>query len=281
MDLKQQKKAFTLIELLVVISIIALLVSILMPALNKARDQAKKTVCSSNLRSLTMAMKYYCDSNGGRTPSSTNTWDNNGRTVAGWCGVIYDDTANQFFPEQEQIYGYDTDDYTGLKKGQLWKYVDSSEMWQCPADPTKHQLRSYCMSAQWWGNHARTGNLVWYDTETTGLVYNNIDRIKRPSEKFTFIDQLGLNIDAYFAIWYSQPRWWNIPNFKHGGSSVNAFADGHVEDYRLLPETAKAAKAALEKAIADKATNSRMPDVDMPSDDLIFYQRATWGKLGW
>ena len=43
-------KGFTLIELLVVISIIAVLMSIMMPALNKVRSQAKKTVCLSNCR---------------------------------------------------------------------------------------------------------------------------------------------------------------------------------------------------------------------------------------
>ena len=63
-----KRKAFTLIELLVVISIIALLVSILMPALGKARDQARRTVCSSNMRSNVLALRLYSDQNNDRLP---------------------------------------------------------------------------------------------------------------------------------------------------------------------------------------------------------------------
>ena len=62
----QTGKAFTLIELLVVISIIALLVSILMPALAKAREQAKQAVCLINLRNLSLAWTLYADNNDGK-----------------------------------------------------------------------------------------------------------------------------------------------------------------------------------------------------------------------
>jgi len=53
------KKAFTLIELLVVIAIISLLVSILLPSLQQAKELAKKTVCMSNLKQIGMAYQYY------------------------------------------------------------------------------------------------------------------------------------------------------------------------------------------------------------------------------
>ena len=61
-------RAFTLIELLVVVSIIALLISILLPSLKKARDQAKDAVCRSNLHQLGLANQYYATENKERLP---------------------------------------------------------------------------------------------------------------------------------------------------------------------------------------------------------------------
>lgn len=60
---------FTLVELLVVIGIIALLISILLPSLSRAREMSHRTVCQSNLRTLAQAMTMYANQNGGRLPN--------------------------------------------------------------------------------------------------------------------------------------------------------------------------------------------------------------------
>jgi prepilin-type N-terminal cleavage/methylation domain-containing protein len=59
----ERKKGFTLVELLVVIAIIALLMAVLLPALNKAREQARRVVCASNLKQVGIAMTAYTADN--------------------------------------------------------------------------------------------------------------------------------------------------------------------------------------------------------------------------
>lgn len=73
-----KKRGFTLIELLVVVSIIALLVSILMPALGKARKQARRVICSTHLHQYSLALFAYMVDND-KIPETGTVWGKNGR----------------------------------------------------------------------------------------------------------------------------------------------------------------------------------------------------------
>ncbi len=77
--MKTQSRAFTLVELLVVIGIVALLISILIPTLGKARSQAQLTKCSSNMRQMAMAFHMYANENNGRFSMHVITYLNQAR----------------------------------------------------------------------------------------------------------------------------------------------------------------------------------------------------------
>jgi len=90
----ERQRGFTLVELLVVIGIIALLISILLPALNKARAQAQLVQCSSNMRQLGQAVMGYCANNSGSYPqwSAGQTSVSEGGTYMGppyWDSMLY------------------------------------------------------------------------------------------------------------------------------------------------------------------------------------------------
>ena len=72
--MRKSTKGFTLIELLVVMVIIALLVGLLLPALGRAREEARKTQCRSNLRQIGLGMNIYANDNKSWTPVAYGGW---------------------------------------------------------------------------------------------------------------------------------------------------------------------------------------------------------------
>lgn len=125
-----RSRGFTLIELLVVVAIVALLMSILLPSLSRARQQARQTACLANVRSWGMGMHLYVTESGGFT--------NDGGNLSGYPD-INSDKAKEFYwinviprrlnsPAYYELAEANTLPFPGAKFGGL--YV-------CPEDPKR------------------------------------------------------------------------------------------------------------------------------------------------
>ena len=113
-----RRRAFTLIELLVVISIIALLIALLLPALGAAKESALNAQCMANLRNLVLAGLSYTDDNDGRFAHPI-------RTTHVPSGPVEDSWCNG------QAWGQAAID--GMRSGLLWEYAgEDAQIYLCP-----------------------------------------------------------------------------------------------------------------------------------------------------
>jgi len=101
-----RKKGFTLIELLVVISIIALLLAILMPALGKVKEMGRRVVCSSSLHQVGLALHGYASENNSKFPAiagdSSGGWLHDVPVLAGNAIIDYSSQEVMFCPSNRQ-----------------------------------------------------------------------------------------------------------------------------------------------------------------------------------
>ena len=222
--LQLPESAFTLIELLVVIAIIAILASLLLPALSRAKANALSLRCSGNLRQLQLAWHLYAE-------------DHNGRLVPNWviAPSLPSDYRDQFSTSNSWVCGSAYSDPTtnGIRLGALWPYSQSPEIYRCPSDRSRWSHGSQLAPRPF--NVALSCGLNGGLNGVHGRAFDariaeRMVDIQRPASTFVFMDEEAASMTSgEFFMSPDQTLWYMIPGSRDRGGGANvAFADGHV-----------------------------------------------------
>ena len=194
---RPRSRGFTLVELLVVIGIIAILIALLMPALGRARENARRIDCMSHMRQLTTAWVAYAQANKGHLVFAENWPDE-----YSWAGPFNGDDA--------------------IRLGLLYPWVSDARVYQCPNDPVQKNLRSYSIN-------------TFCNGAVSGIPsVKNIIQIRQPSRTMVFLEEFdprGWNMGS-FLLFSSGDLWIDYPVSWHNRGANVSFADGHVEYFQ-------------------------------------------------
>ena len=213
----EKRGIFTLIELLVVIAIIAILASMLLPALNKARDKAKTIKCTSNLKQIMMGVIFYTNDYQGYYPAfNADPSDPNAQTKLWWTNKIA-----VYVPVKK---------WKNEKIGNIG--YTPSNVWTCPTVTVSEV-------ANGGGYGANSDGTIAFLTDRG---YNKGTFMKRPNDMVILGEAMRYRSSGVKTILQIRaPIWsttkWNLEGSAQLASRHNAggnisFIDGHVKWYR-------------------------------------------------
>jgi len=280
-------KGFTLIELLVVIAIIAVLMAILMPALNRVKEQGKRAACLGNMRQLTLTWIMYADDNDDKIV--------NGEAYNGGDGMAPVPTSGRHEGEQWWT-GDDVGDFwlginlpeilqkKAIRAGALYPYCKDENLYRCPTG-VRGEMRTYTITDAMNGLR-REGT---YSGNSGVRVGRTVLWVKRrveisspgPAYRIVFLDEGRITPDSY-ATHYVNERWWDPPFVRHGDGTNVSYADGHADywKYRGM-KTLRIGKLAAVPKLDANPLHQMQPESEDDYQDLYRMQKAVWGKLGY
>lgn len=248
---------FTLIELLVVVAIIALLASLLLPALSHAKTHAQGIKCLGNLKQMTLAWTMYADEN-----QDHLVWNSGNHAQADWESWVRGELTldNDFNWIATSFPASDSTNVLYLNRSPLAPYGTAPGLWRCPSDRSTRtiggqrcpRVRSLSMNCMLGSTRVPLSAMesFWWPWSSRRVRRTSEFRNPGPAQCFVFLDEREDSIcPSYFLVSPiglrsppaapdpadpAQYRLMNYPGSYHHGAGNLSYADGHVEARKWL-----------------------------------------------